>query len=329
MRLSDKILVTGHKGLVGSALVRHLRAKGYENIITWDRAKVDLRDPVAVKWAFSTHEPRYVFMAGARVGGIKANMEDQAGFLVDNWNIQQNVMINAHEHGAHKLLFLGSSCIYPEHAPNPIFEERLLTGPLQPANEGYALAKICGIKLGQYLRRQHNFDVISAMPCNLFGPNDNFNEHTAHVIPGMMARMYRAALNNFPTFQVWGKPEASREFLFSDDLAEALVFLMKTYSSEGPINVGSEDCLSMDVVSHLISRTVKYWGKLEFTGEHVGTEHKKMSIEKIKRLGWTPKTAFTDALALTFKNYLSLYEDRSLCSPHRVSRDLGPTPCGL
>lgn len=319
MRLSDKILVTGHKGLVGSAIVRHLRRLGYQNILTWDRKDIDLRDPIAVKWAFSVFEPRYVFMAGARVGGIKANMEDQAGFMLDNLNIQQNVMVNAHEYGAHKLLFLGSSCIYPEHATNPICESSLLMGTLQPANEGYALAKICGLKLGQYLREQHNFDVISAMPCNLFGPNDNFNEHTAHVVPGMMARMYRAARAGCPTFDVWGNPNASRELLFSDDLADALVFLMKNYSSNEPVNVGSDDCMSMALIADNISRTVRYQGYLKFTGEHVGTEHKKMSVEKLKRLGWYPKTKFAAALDITFKSFLSLQEDPNTPA-HRISR---------
>jgi len=319
VKLSDKILVTGHKGLVGSAVVRYLRRLGYQNILTWDRKDVDLRDPIAVKWAFSVFEPRYVFMAGARVGGIKANMEDQAGFMLDNLNIQQNVMVNAHEYGAHKLLFLGSSCIYPEHATNPIRESSLLTGTLQPANEGYALAKICGLKLGQYLREQHNFDVISAMPCNLFGPNDNFNEHTAHVVPGMMARMYRAARENRPTFDVWGSPDASRELLFSDDLADALVFLMKNYSSKEPVNVGSDTAVSMDFLSAHLSMVVKYQGKIEFTGEHVGTPHKKMSVEKIKRLGWCPKTNFMNALDITFKSFLSLQADPNTPA-HRISR---------
>lgn len=327
MKLSDKILVTGHKGLVGSALIRYFHARGYENVITWDRKAVDLRDPVAVKWAFSVYQPRYVFMAGARVGGIKANMEDQVGFLLDNWNIQQNVMVNAHESGVHKLLFLGSSCIYPEHATNPITEDALLSGKLQPANEGYALAKICGLKLGQYFRRQHQFDVISAQPCNLFGPNDNFNEHTAHVIPGMMARMYRAAVAGDPVFEVWGSPDASRELLFSDNLADALVFLMKNYSSDEPINVGSDDCLSMDLISKYLARTLKYRGELKFTGEHVGTQHKKMSTEKLARLGWYPKTLFEDALNITFKSYLSLYEDPSTPA-HRISRNSLPAVCG-
>lgn len=319
MKLSDKILVTGHKGLVGSAIVRHLRARGYKNLITWDRAETDLRDPAAVKWAFSVYEPRYVFMAGARVGGIKANMEDQAGFMLDNLNIQQNVMVNAHEYGAHKLLFLGSSCIYPEHATNPITEDQLLGGKLQPANEGYALAKICGLKLGQYLRRQHNFDVISAMPCNLFGPNDNFNEHTAHVVPGMMSRMYRAARAGDPVFNVWGNPDASRELLFSDDLADALVFLMKNYSSDEPINVGGYASVSMSRLALFISAIIGYRGKFEFTGEHVGTAHKKMSVEKIKRLGWVPTTNWMTAFNLTFKSFLSLQNDRNTPS-HRISR---------
>lgn len=320
MMFSDKILVTGHKGLVGSALVRHLRSREYRNVITWDRKEIDLCDPVAVKWAFSVHEPSYVFMAGARVGGIKANMEDQAGFLIDNWNMQQNVMVNAHEYGARKLLFLGSSCIYPEHAMNPITEDQLLAGKLQPANEGYALAKICGVKLGQYLRRQHEFDVISAMPCNLFGPHDNFNEHTAHVIPGMMARMHRAAVAGDPVFKVWGRPDVTREFLFSEDLADALVFLMKNYSSDEPINVGSLREVDMDFLSAHMSQVVRYLGDVEFTGEHVGTQHKKMSIEKLRSLGWIPTTNFRDALEITFKSYLSLYEDPSTPS-HRISRN--------
>lgn len=321
MQTNDRILVTGHKGLVGSALVRVLKKQGFHNIITLDRKEVDLLDPVAVKWAFSVYQPQFVFMAAARVGGIRANKVNQLGMFMENSLMQQNVLMNALEYHAEKVLFLGSSCIYPEHAGDheQITEDKLLTGPLQPANEGYALAKIGGIKLGQYLRRERGLNVISAMPCNLFGPGDNFNEETAHVIPGMMSRMYHAKRASAPEFEVWGRPDAAREFLFSEDLADALIFLMEHYNEDGLINVGSDDAFFMDLLAQRIARTVGYLGTLKFTGGDVGTRSKKMSVAKLKALGWYPKTPFMAALDLTYLDFLRQYQDPST-PEHRITR---------
>ncbi len=327
MKQKDKILVTGHKGLVGSALVRRLKERGFEHVITWDHREVDLLDPVAVRWAFSAYSPDYVFMAAAKVGGVKAGLGKQAEFLLDNLTMQNNCLVNAEAYKVKKVCFLGSSCIYPEHAENPITEDKLLTGTLQPANEGYALAKICGLKLGQYMKRERGLNVVSAMPCNLFGPGDNFNEETAHVIPGMMARMHWAKVNEQPVFKVWGTKTAQREFLYSDDLADMLIFLMEHYDGDEPVNLGSDIELDMSQLAWRIAETVGYEGTLEFTGQNVGTSRKKMSVRKLHSLGWNARpTPFAIALDRTYASYLRLLSDPQTPSS-RIGRHGGADAC--
>jgi len=214
MEKNSKICVLGHRGLVGSALVQELLAQEFTHIRVVPRTEVDLRNPDEVRWWFSCHEPQYVFACAAKVGGIKANIADPVQFLRDNIAIQNNVMLNAAQYGCEKLVFLGSSCIYPKNAEQPIKESSLLTGPLEPTNEGYALAKICGVKLGQYLKQTEKLNVVSAMPCNLFGENDNFNEHDAHLVPGLIARLHRAKFDNAPDFLIGGDGTATPELLY-------------------------------------------------------------------------------------------------------------------
>src|SRR6185503_6207594 len=262
MEKDSKIFVAGHRGLVGSALVRELHERGFTNILTASRHEVDLRSPADVQWWFSCHNPRYVFLAAARVGGIKANIVNPSEFLVENLRIQENVMLNAAEYGCEKLVFLGSSCIYPKNAEQPIKESALLTGPLEPTNEGYALAKICGVKLGQYLRHTGKLNVVSAMPCNLFGENDNFNEHDAHLVPGLIARMHAAKCNNAPEFVIWGDGTAKRELLYSADLANALITVMTQYESDEPINTGSGEEWSVDCLAHTLAKVVAIAARL-------------------------------------------------------------------
>lgn len=304
MNRDSKILVLGHRGLVGSALVRRLLDTGYSNVQQWAREEVDLRDPTVVRWAFSVYRPEYVFFAAAKVGGILAHRKDHAGMLVENLQMQNNVILNAAEYGVKKLVFLGSSCIYPEHAPIPTTESQLLAGPLQPANEGYALAKIAGLKLCQYLKQERGFNAVSAMPCNMFGPGDNFDPRVAHVIPGMMARMHQATIEKVPSFRVWGNEKVTREFLYSDDLAEALMLVMRFYEDDEPINTGSGFCLDMKLLAQLIAYIVGYNGELTFSLEDAGTSAKLMDNTKIFKLGWKPKTEFYDGLLRTYDDFL-------------------------
>lgn len=300
----SKILVLGHNGLVGSALVRRLRKAEYD-VRTWSRSDVNLQDPSEVTWAFSVFQPEYVFMAAAKVGGIRAHVNDHAEMLVANLQIQNNVILNAADYGVKKLLFLGSSCIYPEHAAVPTREDALLTGSLQRANEGYAIAKIAGLKLCQYLRRERGFNAVSAMPCNLYGPGDNFNPEQAHVIPGMIARMHFAKEHNHSAFSVWGREDAQREFLYSDDLAEALIHIMHHYESDEPINVGSGRGTSMRTLAHLVAFTLGYTGELVFSGQDIGTRKKLMDVSRIRSLGWSQSTPMDDGLAATYQDFLT------------------------
>ena len=311
MEKDSKIFVAGHRGLVGSALVRELHERGFTNILTASRHEVDLRSPADVQWWFSCHNPRYVFLAAARVGGIKANIVNPSEFLVENLRIQENVMLNAAEYGCEKLVFLGSSCIYPKNAEQPIKESALLTGPLEPTNEGYALAKICGVKLGQYLRHTGKLNVVSAMPCNLFGENDNFNEHDAHLVPGLIARMHAAKCNNAPEFVIWGDGTAKRELLYSADLANALITVMTQYESDEPINTGSGEEWSVDCLAHTLAKVVRYRGKIVFDpSQPVGVLRKIMDNSKIRALGWGPRHNPEWAFYETYENFLLNPETR-------------------
>lgn len=302
MEKDAKILVAGAHGLVGSALVRELIAQGHTNLLVPTRAQADWTDARFVKWYFSVHGVNYVFLAAAKVGGIKANSENPLRFFLDNMAIETNVISNASEYGVKKLVFLGSSCIYPKHCPQPIKEEYLLTGAIEPTTEPYALAKICGVKLCQWHQREYGDNFVSAMPPNLFGVRDNFDPHNAHVIPGMMARMHQAKVEGAPSFEVWGNGKAYREFLYADDLARALVLVMQKYNGLEPINTGSSFELSIKDLALVIAAVVKYDGDLVFNeNQPVGTPRKVLDNSKITALGWVPRVPFMDALWTTYE----------------------------
>lgn len=304
MDCQSKIYIAGHRGLVGSAVLRLLTSLGFNNIVTATRHEIDLRNPVVVKWFFSVHHIEYVFMCAARVGGIKDNAAHQTEFLCENLSIQQNVILNAAEYGVRKLIFLGSNCIYPKECPQPIKEEYLFTGPLEKTNEGYAIAKLAGVKLCEYLNRERGCNFVSAMPCNLFGPNDTFDGELGHVIPGMMTRMHEAKLRKEPYFRIWGDGTARRELLYSDDLAHALLRVMRDYDDPEPINTGSGQEFSMQRIAEFIKAAVGYEGELWHTSDQpTGTRQKLLDNSKIFGLGWQPATPLPKALELTYASH--------------------------
>lgn len=304
MEKNSVILVAGGFGLVGSALVRELREQGYEKVIVSGRKEADLTDPIATKWYFSVHRPEYVFLCAARVGGIKDHIKNPLSFFLDNMAIETNVLRNAVEYDVRKLVFLGSSCIYPRLCNQPIKEEYLLTGSYDKATEAYGLAKTCGVRLCEWFSAAgHNF--VSAMPCNVFGKNDFYNEVTGHVIPGLLTKFHHAKLENASTFSVWGDGSQKREFIFSDDLAIALILVMKYYNGPGHINTGSGYELSIESLAHLIACVVGYEGQILFDAEQpIGTPRKLMDNSKLKQLGWLPKWDFRAALSITYEDML-------------------------
>lgn len=305
MNKDSKIFITGHKGLVGSALVRELLTRGYENLYMVGRDTVDLMDPVQVKWYFSCVEPQWVFHCAARVGGIKANVAHPVEFFLENSIIQQNVFQNAADYGAKKLLFLGSSCIYPRDCPQPIKEEYLLTGAFEKAVEAYGLAKVGGVKLCEYYRRELDCNFVAAMPCNVFGINDNFDPQTAHIVPGLIARMHAAKQKGELVFQVWGDGSARRELIYSDDLAKALILIMEKYDGPEHINAGSGLEYSVSEIAQLVRAVVGYEGALTSAqSEPTGTPRKLMDNSKLKALGWEPTTCVIDALRRTYEDFL-------------------------
>ena len=287
MDKSAKIYLAGHRGLVGSALLRRLEADGYSNIVTRTHAELDLIDQAAVKTFFETEQPQYVLLAAAKVGGILANSTYPANFLYDNMMIAANVITAAHETGVTKLLNLGSSCIYPKLAPQPLKEEYLLTGPLEPTNRAYAVAKIAAIELCDSYRVQYGSDFISAMPTNLYGPFDNFDLKSSHVLPALMRKFHEAKVSKAPSVEIWGTGTPLREFLYVDDLADACMHLLENVSVPGPINVGVGSDISIKDLALLIKDVVGYEGELTFdTSKPDGTPRKLMDVSKLKDLGW-------------------------------------------
>jgi len=296
------IYVAGHNGLVGSAIVRRLRADGASNLLLRSSKELDLRRQAEVERFFAEQRPQYVFLAAAKVGGIEANRSRPAQFIRDNLQIQTSVIDAAYRNGTRKLLFLGSSCIYPRLAPQPMPEDSLLTGPLEPTNQWYAIAKIAGLKMCQAYRREFQFDAISAMPTNLYGPGDNFDLLESHVLPALIRKCHEAKLRHADALEVWGTGTPRREFLHVDDLADACVFLMRQYSDEPPINVGWGEDISIAELARLIADTVGFNGELRFDrSKPDGTPRKLLDTARLTALGWQPKIHLKAGLASTYE----------------------------
>ncbi len=305
MDLQEKIYVAGHRGMVGSAIVRALKKVGHTQVIGRTSEELDLRDGAAVKEFFAQEKPVYVIMAAARVGGIHYNSNAPYDFIYDNLIMSTNVIEAARQTKVKKLLFLGSSCIYPKLAPQPIKEDSLLTGPLEATNEAYALAKIAGIKLCTFARQQYGCDFISAMPCNLYGPGDNFSLENSHVLPAIIRKMNEAKLKGDAAVKLWGTGLPLREFLHVDDLAQACLILMDKYSEPGTINLGSGQEVTIQALAEMIAMVVGYHGKLEFDkSKPDGTPRKIMDNSRIQALGWTPKTSLKQGIQEVYQWYL-------------------------
>ena len=306
MDKNSKIYVAGHNGMVGSAIVRHLTTNGYTNIITRSSKELDLTNQVDTDLFFSVEQPEYVFLAAAMVGGIHANSTYPADFIYKNIMIQTNVIHSAYKHNVMKLLFLGSSCIYPKLANQPIKESELLSGYLEPTNEAYAIAKISGMKMCTYYRQQYGCDFISAMPTNLFGINDNFHSTNSHVLPALINKFHDAVVNDSSDVIMWGTGTPLREFQYVDDLADALTFIMLNYSDDEHINCGSGEELTINELAYKIKSLVNYTGTISNdTSKPDGTPRKLMDSSKLHKLGWTPKIGLDEGLKLTYIWYKS------------------------
>lgn len=306
MNEESRVFVAGHAGLVGSAVVRELRRLGHSGLVLRSRDDLDLRDQAAVRRFFDDTRPQFVILAAARVGGIRANASYPADFIRDNLWIQTNVIDAAWRSGAEKLCFLGSSCAYPRLAPQPIPEDALLSGPLEPTNEPYAVAKIAGITMCQAYRRQHGFRAISLMPTNLYGPGDNFDPESSHVIPGLLRRFHEAKMRGDPTFEVWGTGEPRREFLHVDDLARAVVHLMRVYEDVDLVNVGSGRDVSIRELAEVIREVVGFQGDIVFDPTKPdGTPRKLLDVAKVTKLGWRPRIALEEGLRRTYEWFVA------------------------
>ncbi|WP_448162901.1 GDP-L-fucose synthase [Bacillus mobilis] len=305
MKKDSRIYVAGHRGLVGSAILRKLEEQGYTNLVYKTSKELDLRDPRQVEEFFQTEKVDYVFLAAAKVGGIVANNQYPADFIRDNLMIQTNVIDSAYRSGVEKLLFLGSTCIYPKLAPQPLKEEYLLTGELEPTNEPYALAKIAGIKMCESYNRQYGTKYISAMPTNLYGENDNFDLHTSHVLPALIRKFHEAKENNAEFVEVWGTGTPLREFLYSDDLADACVYLMNNYEGNEIVNIGVGEDLSIKELAEKVKATVGFTGELRFdTSKPDGTPRKLVDVTKINALGWKATTSLDEGLKKAYDWFL-------------------------
>ncbi len=306
MDKTSRVLIAGARGLVGSALVRRLQAEGFTNLLTPPRAELDLMDGRAVDAYFGKERPEYVFDAAARVGGIHANDTFRADFIHENLQIQINLIDSASRHGATKFAFLGSSCIYPKHAPQPMKEEYLLTGPLEETNRPYAIAKIAGIEMVDAYRRQHGFRGISLMPTNLYGPGDNYNLETSHVLPALLRKVHEAKLAAAPTVVVWGTGKPRREFLHVDDLADACVFLIRNYEGPDIVNIGVGTDVSIAELAQIIKSVVGYAGELVFdTSKPDGTPRKLLDVTRLHSLGWRARISLEQGIASTYRSYLA------------------------
>lgn len=302
MQKNSKIYVAGHRGLAGSAIVRLLEKKGFDNLLLRTSSELDLRDQILVKEFFEREKPEYVFLAAAKVGGIFANKEYPASFIYENLCIQNNVIHNAHVSGVTKLLFLGSSCIYPKLSPQPIKEEYLLSGYLEPTNDAYAIAKIAGIKMCQSYHTQYGSNFISAMPTNLFGAGDNYDLKNSHVLPALLRKFHEAKINNDKDVTVWGTGKPRREFLHSDDLASACLFLMEHYNDPAIINIGTGKDIPIGDMAQLIKTITGFQGELKFdTSMPDGTFQKVMDVSRIQNLGWKPEIGFEEGVRMVYE----------------------------
>lgn len=305
MEKNAKIYVAGHRGMVGSAIVRELERQGYTNLITRTHAELDLCRQDAVETFFAQEKPEYVFLAAAKVGGIVANSEALADFLYDNMILEMNVIHCAWKNGCKKLEFLGSSCIYPRMAPQPMPEGCLLTGELEKTNEAYALAKISGLKYCEFLNRQYGTDYISVMPTNLYGPNDNYHPTHSHVLPALIRRFHEAKIQGSESVVCWGDGSPLREFLYVDDLANLCVFLMNHYSGNETVNAGTGKELSIKELTELVARVVGYRGRIEWdTSKPNGTPRKLLDVSKAKKLGWSSRTELEEGIRLSYEDFL-------------------------
>lgn len=305
MNLDAKIYVAGHRGLVGSAIVRNLEAKGYKNIIYRTHKELDLTNQEAVRTFFEEERPEYVFLAAAKVGGIHANNTYPADFIYDNLMIQNNVIKAAHDFEVKKLLFLGSTCIYPKMAPQPIKEEYLLTGSLEETNEAYAVAKIAGLEMCKFFKRQYGDNFISCMPTNLYGPNDNFDLKNSHVLPALIRKFHEAKVNNSEAVEVWGTGTPLREFLYVDDMADACVFLMENYDGEQHVNIGTGEEVSIRELAETVKEVVGFDGELVFNTEMPdGTPRKLTTVDKLHGLGWKHKVSLDKGIRLAYNWFL-------------------------
>jgi GDP-L-fucose synthase len=306
MDKDSRIFVAGHRGLVGSAIHRRLETAGYTKLIIRSRAELDLSNQAAVDQFFSAERPEYVFLAAARVGGILANSSYPADFIRENLLIQTHVIDAAYRHGVRKLQFLGSSCIYPKFAPQPIREDSLLEGPLEPTNEAYAVAKIAGLKMAQAYRRQYGFRTICLMPTNLYGPGDNFDVASAHVIPALIRKFHEAVEQSLPEVMIWGTGTARREFLYVDDLAEAALFLMLNYDEEAIVNVGTGEDVTICELAERIREVANYRGRLAFDASKPdGTPRKLLDVSRLRALGWKARISLRDGLDQTYQWFVA------------------------
>lgn len=313
MNLDSKIYVAGHRGLVGSAITRNLQENGYTNLVFRTSGQLDLTKRDQVDAFFEEEQPEYVFLAAAKVGGIVANNDFPADFIRDNLMIQTNVIDASHQNHIKKLLFLGSTCIYPKLAAQPMREDSLLTGELEPTNEAYAIAKIAGIKMCQAYNRQHGTNFISIMPTNLYGPNDNFDLNSSHVLPALIRKFHEAKLNNTPTVEVWGTGTPKREFLYSDDLADAAIYLMNTYNGSDLVNVGMGKDISIKELAEKIGKTVGYSGAIVFNASKPdGAPRKLVDVNRLKDLGWTAKIPLDEGLEMAYTWFLENIEKNTM-----------------
>ena len=305
MELNSKVYIAGHRGMVGGAIFRHLSGKGFTNIITRTSSELDLRNQPAVNDFFIAEKPKYVFLAAAKVGGIYANNTFRADFLYENLMIEANIIHAAATNAVTKLMFLGSSCIYPKMAPQPLKEDYLLTGTLEPTNEPYAIAKIVGIKMCEAYRRQYSCNFISVMPTNLYGFGDNYDLNNSHVLPALIRKMHEAKVSTAEEVVVWGTGTPKREFLFADDLAEACIFLMENYNEEQLVNIGTGEDLSIADLATLIKNIVGFKGKLVFDSTKPdGTPRKLMDVTKLHNLGWKHTIELSEGIKMAYKDFL-------------------------